>query len=101
MSDLKSQDNPLELKFSRTFEAALEFVFNALTQPDLIKQWFGPHGYSSPVVEVVLKVGGNYHIEMKPSEGDLISYDLNKYLFIFPINFFKHLNIDLHRLNGL
>lgn len=72
MTNPKSHDNPLELKFSRSFETSPEFVFKALTQPDLIKQWFGPPGYTCPVIEVDLKVGGNYHIEMKPPQGDII-----------------------------
>lgn len=72
MADQKSHDNPLELKFSRTFEADPEFVFKALTRPDLIKKWFGPHGYTCPVVEVDLRAGGNYHIEMQPPEGEII-----------------------------
>ena len=72
MAHQKSQNNPLELELSRTFEANPEFVFKALTQPDLIKKWFGPHGYSCPVVDVDLSVGGNYHIEIKPPEGEII-----------------------------
>lgn len=72
MVNQKSHDNPLELKFSRTFEAKPKVVFKALTHPDLIKKWFGPHGYSCPVVEVDLRIGGSYHIEMKPPEGEII-----------------------------
>ena len=72
MADQKFHGNPLEFKFSITFEADPEFVFKALTHPDLIKKWFGPHGYTCPVVEVDLRVGGNYHIEMKPPEGEII-----------------------------
>ena len=72
MTDQKSRDNPLELKFSRTFEAEPGFVFKALTHPDLIKKWFGPHGYSCPVVDIDLRVGGSYHIEMKPPEGEIV-----------------------------
>ena len=72
MADQKSHDNPLELKFSKTFEANPEFVFKALTHPELIKKWFGPHGYTCPVVEVDLHMGGHYHIEMKPPEGEII-----------------------------
>ena len=55
MADQQSHDNPLELKFSRTFEANPENVFKALTQADLIKKWFGLHGYTCPVVEVDLR----------------------------------------------
>ena len=72
MADQKTHENPLQLKFSKTFEAEPELVFNALTQPDLIKKWFGPHGYTCPVVEVDLKAGGSYHIEMKSPEGEII-----------------------------
>lgn len=75
MADQKSHDNPLELNFSRTFEADPEVVFKALTDPDLIKKWFGPHGYTCPVVEVDLRVGENYHIEMKPPEGEIVKLD--------------------------
>ena len=82
MADQKSHDNPLELKFSRTLEADPEFVFKALTHPDLIKEWFGPHGYTCPVVEVDLRVGGNYHIEMKPPEGEIIKLN-GVYNFLF------------------
>jgi uncharacterized protein YndB with AHSA1/START domain len=72
MADQKSHDNPLELKFSRKFEAKPEVVFKALTHADLIKKWFGPQGYICPEVKVDLRVGGNYHIEMKPPEGEII-----------------------------
>ncbi len=72
MADQKSHEDPLELRFSRTFEADPEFVFKALTHPDLIKKWFGPHGYTCPVVEGDLRVGGKYHIEMKTPEGEII-----------------------------
>ena len=72
MADQKAHDNPLALRFSRIFEADQEFVFKALTRPDLIRKWFGPHGYTCPVVEVDLRVGGTYHIEMKPPEGGII-----------------------------
>ena len=72
MADQNSHDNPLELKFSRTFGADPELVFKALTDPDFIKKWFGPHGYTCPLVEVDLRVGGSYHIEMKPPDGEII-----------------------------
>lgn len=72
MADQKSHDNPLELKFSRKFEADSEEIFNMLTQPDLIKKWFGPHGYTCPVVEVDPHVSGSYHITMKSPEGEIM-----------------------------
>jgi uncharacterized protein YndB with AHSA1/START domain len=69
LADQQFHGNPLELKFSKTFEADPGFVFKSLTHPELIKKWFGPHGYTCPLVEVDLRLGGHYHIEMKPPEG--------------------------------
>jgi uncharacterized protein YndB with AHSA1/START domain len=89
MTGQKSHDNPLELKFSRIFEADPEFVFNALTHPDLIKKWFGPHGYTCPVVEVDLRVGGNYHIEMKPPEGEIVKLN-GTYTEVKPPNILEY-----------
>ena len=89
MADQKSHDNLLEFKFSRTFEADPEFVFKALTRPELIKKWFGPHGYTCPVVEVDLRVGGNYHIEMKPPEGEIIKLN-GAYKVVNPPNVLEY-----------
>ncbi len=72
MPNPKSHDSPLKLNFSETFTATPDFMFKALTQPDLIKKWFGPQSYICSEVEVGLRVGGNYHIEMKPPEGEII-----------------------------
>lgn len=45
-------------------------MFRALTEPDELAKWWGPHGFTSPSVEVDLRVGGGYRIEMQPPEGD-------------------------------
>ena len=83
MADQNANENPLNLKFSKTFETNPGSIFNALTQPDLIKKWFGPHGYTCPVVEVDLCNGGKYHIEMKPPDGEIIKLN-GVYIVINP-----------------
>jgi uncharacterized protein YndB with AHSA1/START domain len=47
-----------EIVMTRVFEAPRELVFRALTTPELLKRWFGPHGWALTECEVDLRVGG-------------------------------------------
>ena len=50
-----------EIAMTRVFDAPRTLVFEAFTKPELIKRWLlGPDGWSMPVCEVDLKVGGKY-----------------------------------------
>jgi len=50
-----------EISMTRVFDAPRARVFEALTKPELIKRWLlGPPGWSMPVCEMDLKVGGSY-----------------------------------------
>ena len=50
-----------EILMTRTFDAPRRLVFDAFTKPELVKQWLlGPDGWSMPVCEIDLKVGGRY-----------------------------------------
>ena len=50
-----------EIAMTRSFDAPRKLVFDALTKPELIRRWLlGPDGWSMPVCEVDLKVGGKY-----------------------------------------
>jgi uncharacterized protein YndB with AHSA1/START domain len=50
-----------EIVITRVFEAPRKLVFDALTKPALVKRWLlGPPGWSMPVCEIDLKVGGAY-----------------------------------------
>ena len=62
---------PIALNLRRTFSAPPERVFRAWTEPQEMKQWWGPGEYSAPQVEVDLRVGGRFRIAMKPPEGEL------------------------------
>ena len=56
-----STSSEREIVMTRAFDAPRQLVFDALTKPELIKRWLlGPPGWSMPVCEVDLKVGGNY-----------------------------------------
>ncbi|HET7925162.1 MAG TPA: SRPBCC family protein, partial [Rhodanobacteraceae bacterium] len=47
-----------EIVMTRVFDAPRELVFRALTTPELLKRWFGPHGWTLTECEVDLRVGG-------------------------------------------
>ena len=50
-----------EMVVTREFNAPRRLVFDALTTPALVKKWLlGPEGWSMPVCEIDLRVGGKY-----------------------------------------
>ena len=50
-----------EIVMTRVFDAPRKLVFDACTKPELVKQWLlGPPGWSMPVCEIDLRVGGTY-----------------------------------------
>ena len=50
-----------EIVMTRVFDAPRTLVFDAFTKPDLVKRWLlGPPGWSMPVCEIDLRVGGTY-----------------------------------------
>lgn len=49
-----------ELTMIRTFDAPRAMVFDAWTQPELLRRWFGPPGWSLEVCEADLTVGGGW-----------------------------------------
>jgi uncharacterized protein YndB with AHSA1/START domain len=50
-----------EIVMTRIFGAPRRLVFEAMTQPELLKRWLlGPEGWSLPVCEIDLREGGAY-----------------------------------------
>ncbi|HEV7838532.1 MAG TPA: SRPBCC family protein [Gemmatimonadaceae bacterium] len=50
-----------EIVMTRVFNAPREMVFEAWTNPELVKRWLlGPPGWSMPVCEINAKQGGKY-----------------------------------------
>lgn len=58
-----------EVEFDRTFDAPLETVWQAWTDPEKLKQWWGPQNVTIPECEVDLRVGGRFYIVMEADEG--------------------------------
>src|SRR5437588_12693017 len=60
-----------EIVITRAFDAPRKRVFDAFTKPELVKQWLlGPPGWSMPVCEIDLRVGGKYrYVWRRDSDG--------------------------------
>ena len=55
-----------EVQVTRTFDAPRKLVFDALTKPELVKRWLlGPSGWSMPICEIDLRVGGAYRYQWR------------------------------------
>jgi len=59
-----------ELMVTRLIDAPPEKLFRAWTEPALMKQWFAPHPFTTPVAEVDLRPGGSNLIVMRDPEGN-------------------------------
>jgi uncharacterized protein YndB with AHSA1/START domain len=61
--------NDNEIVMTRVFNAPQKLVFDAFTKPELMKRWFGPHGWSLDVCEIDLKVGGGFRFVLVGPDG--------------------------------
>ncbi len=59
-----------EIVMTRVLDAPRHLVFDAFTKPELVKQWLlGPPGWSMPVCEIDLRVGGSYRYVWRKAGG--------------------------------
>ncbi len=59
----------LLLRITTALPAPRSEVFRAMTEPEQLAKWWGPRGFTVPRVEMDLRPGGGYRIEMQPPEG--------------------------------
>jgi uncharacterized protein YndB with AHSA1/START domain len=65
------QPDELALRMKRVVWAPASAVFRACTEPEELAKWWGPRGFTTPAIEIDLRVGGRYRFAMQPPEGDL------------------------------
>jgi len=57
-----------EASFERVYDAPIEAVWQAWTDPTMLKEWWGPDNVTIPKCEVDLRVGGKFYIVMEAGE---------------------------------
>jgi len=59
-----------DIVMTRVFDAPRPLVWDAHTKPELVKRWLlGPEGWTMPVCEIDLRVGGKYRYVWKKTAG--------------------------------
>lgn len=58
-----------DLVIERIFNSKPERVWEACTNPELMKQWWGPEEFTAPVIKMDFRVGGKYLNCMRSPEG--------------------------------
>jgi len=53
----------------RDFDAPRHLVFQAWTQPEHLRRWWGPHGFTVESCEMDLRVGGGWQVRMRSPQG--------------------------------
>jgi uncharacterized protein YndB with AHSA1/START domain len=54
---------------AKLIRAPVEKVFDAWKNESLIRQWWGPEGFTCPMVKIDFRVGEKYFFEMKDQSG--------------------------------
>ena len=65
-----------EIRMTRLFDAPTHLVFEAMTKPEHVKQWWGRlgEGYSVPVCEIDLRPGGAWRFVNRHPKGEVAFY---------------------------
>ncbi len=58
-----------ELEFDRVYDAPVDVVWSAWTDPEKLRQWWGPDNVSILECELDLRVGGRFYIVMEAGKG--------------------------------
>ncbi len=82
MADAKKQD----IVIKKTYNAPVERVWQAWTDPEWIMKWWGPDHFTSPSCEIDFKEGGRYVFAMRaPKEmGGMDMYTAGTFTSIIP-----------------
>jgi uncharacterized protein YndB with AHSA1/START domain len=80
---LEDKMSQYELSLTRLIDASPDKLFRCWTDPALMKQWFAPRPYTTPVAEVDLRPGGASRVVMQSPEGQEIPCP-GQYLEIVP-----------------
>jgi uncharacterized protein YndB with AHSA1/START domain len=76
----KTDDN---ITLTRTFDAPLKRVFDAWTNEEAFKQWWGPKQFTCPVAKIDARKGGEVFAAMRGPDGKDI-YSKDTYLELVP-----------------
>ena len=63
-----------QIKVVREFDAPANLVYRAVTEPELVKRWWGARRGAMTVAEIDLRVGGKWRYVMDASNGQEVGF---------------------------
>jgi uncharacterized protein YndB with AHSA1/START domain len=63
-----------QIKVVREFDAPANLVYRAVTDPELVKRWWGARRGAMTVTEIDLRVGGKWRYVMNASNGQEVGF---------------------------
>ena len=76
-----------QIEVTKKFSAPVELVWQVWVDPDLVKRWWGPKHFTSPVAKIDFREGGRSVVSMKapPEMGGQEFYSVWEYVKIIPL----------------
>ena len=68
----------------RTFNAGIDLIWQMWTNPEHFKNWYGPKGFSVPVANMDLRVGGKRLVCMASPDGKMKMWTIGAFKEIIP-----------------
>ena len=68
----------------RTFDAPVDLIWQMWAQPEHFQKWYGPQGFTVPVAEMDMRVGGKRLICMASPDGSMKMWTTGEYMEIVP-----------------
>ena len=70
---MPTTENEVILRLSRRFSAEREKVFDAWTDPEVLRQWWAAmENWDTPLAEVDLRPGGRYRLSMRDTDSGAV-----------------------------
>ena len=76
MHDLKidAPSGQPEIRMTRSFNAPRALVWKAMSEPEHVVRWWGPHDHRNRALEFDFRVGGKWRIESTMSGGEVMNF---------------------------
>jgi uncharacterized protein YndB with AHSA1/START domain len=68
----------------RIFDAGVDLIWQMWTDPEHFKKWYGPKGFTVPIADMDLRVGGKRLICMASPDGSMKMWTTGEYKEIVP-----------------
>jgi len=84
-----SEEKKNDVTIVREFDAPLQLVWKAWTDPDIMKKWWGPKDWSAPTIQIDFREGGKYlscmRGQMGPGMPEVDTWSTGTYKEIVPM----------------